>query len=209
MKQSNAAQHANEFHQSRAKEYRERYEGMRNLEWQTLVQTYAGYAAIAVAFHKASERFIDCHSAWPVRSVAMTATLIFFAAMCYLHYRIEERLITFDETYEFYVKKLHGQGEDPDPGPGTRNLGHQFFWTYDTQMILSTFTALGILAYERFSPVPVACNARWSPWLIVTMTALSLGFLGAIAIWVCGRMRLRGLLSDLRPARKAKDGCGQ
>ena len=204
VKQSEAAPDPAESRQSRAKEYRERYEGMRSLEWQTLVQTYAGYAAIGVAFQKASASFTDCNSSWVVRCFAITATLIFLVAMYYLHYRIEERLIVFDETYEFYMQELHGQPESQHSG--THNLGHQYFWTYDTQMILSSITALGILAYERFLPAP-ACNAGSSPWVIVMTTALSIGYLAAIATWIYGRIKLRGLLTELRAHRNAKEGC--
>ena len=34
----------------RADEYRNRYEGLRTLEWNTILQMYAGYAAIALTF---------------------------------------------------------------------------------------------------------------------------------------------------------------
>ena len=76
------------YYEYRIKEYGERYESMRTLEWQTLLQTYAGYGAIAVAYQKAVER---CQSAWLFQCLAMLATLVFAFAMQYLHYRIQER----------------------------------------------------------------------------------------------------------------------
>ncbi|MGA3025157.1 MAG: hypothetical protein ABSF98_10325 [Bryobacteraceae bacterium] len=175
-----------EYCRSRAKEHRERYEGMRTLEWQTLLQTYAGYAAIAVAFQNADGRF---HDALWFRCAAMWVTLVFAAAMHYLHYRIEERLITFNENYEFYVNQTRGQkGED-----GANNLGHPYFWTYDTQMLLGTLTAVGMLVYEGFPAPPAACAGGWWCQLIAVLVA----WVAAIGTWFRGRAHLDRLSREL------------
>jgi len=115
-----------EYYRSRAKEFRDRYESMRDLEWKTLLQTYTGYAAIAVAFQQADLRFNQYQ--WWVRFFAMVLTLVFFDRMHYLHYRIEERLITFDETYDHYISKTVEKGRNEDNDWGTSKLGHLYFW---------------------------------------------------------------------------------
>ncbi len=192
-KEPNAGPGPSEYFESRAKEYRERYESMRTLEWQTLLQTYAGYAAIGVAFQKADDRF---HDAWVFRCIAVGATLVFTAAMHYLHYRIEERLITFNENHRYYVNELRWQsfrGQWEDKCPGTSNLGHRYFWTYATQMLVGTLTATAMLAYESFPATPVHGDAGWWPQSAVVIFTL----LVALLMWIVERKRLGRLLTQL------------
>ncbi len=135
-----------DLYKSRAAEYLTRYENMRTLEWKVLFQVYVGYAAIAVLFARLIESF---HFHWMFRIVAMVCTLIFFVAIQYLYFRIQERLILFNETHEAYMNKVRPGSEAGLPkGLGQVALGHQYFWTYDTQLVLSTLTLTGILAYE-------------------------------------------------------------
>jgi hypothetical protein len=186
-----------EYYKSRAKEFRERYESMRTLEWQTLLQTYAGYAALAVAGQKLEEKFPGC--TWTPHVLLMSAILIFFGVMHYLHYRIEERLITFDETYLFYLKQAYGQGENKESVAPT--LGHRYFWTYDMQMTLSALTAMGLLLYEAIPPNKVVCGAGWYG-VVVLMTGL-LAVL--IVIMVVERFGRLGRLLDGRQAHLARN----
>jgi hypothetical protein len=184
------------YFESRAKEYRERYESMRTLEWQTLLQTYAGFAAIAVAFQKADERFQD---AWEFRYAAMWGTLVFAAAMQYMHYRIQERLITFNEDYDYYVRQMRGQKEDQCTG--TSALGHPYFWTYDTQMIVVALTTLGMLAYEAWPAISYDRVIYERTQLI----AIAIALVGAILIWFAGRSRLKRLHKTLEDRTSAVD----
>lgn len=179
-----------EYSRSRAKEYRERYEGMRTLEWQTLLQTYAGYAAIAVAFQSADGRF---HDAASFRYAAMWATLVFAAAMQYLLYRIQERLITFDQKYELYVNQTRGPKAHEIPD----HLGHLYFWTYDTQMILGTLTAAGLVVYEWF-PAPPAGVGRWYQLITVGVAMAA-----AIVAWSAKRVSLCRLSRELHAKASA------
>ena len=131
-----------------AKEYHDRYESMRSLEWKVIFQVYAGYAAIATVFFKLIDQF-GHH--WAFRLVALGATLGFFLAAQYLYYRIQERLIVFNETHTHYMKKIipaFNASLLNELGLGQRALGHPYFWTYETQSILSALTALGLMAYE-------------------------------------------------------------
>ena len=129
----------------RAAEYRDRYENMRNTEWKVLFQVYAGYAVIAIVFEHVNDKF---HFHLLVVSLAVLATSVFFAATQYLSFRIQERLINFNKTYDEYVRAMHSQLKIDELGPGTSLLGHKYYWTYHTQLILSILTLAGLLSYE-------------------------------------------------------------
>lgn len=159
---------------------------MRTLEWQTLLQTYAGYAAIAVAFYKIRGS-VQSHSGAAFVTEAF-ATLIFFAAMYYLHYRVQERLITFDRHYEFYAAKRHEGIDVRDTGPLADELGHSYFWTFDTQTIISALCALGLIAWQG-----VDLSIHWI-WLLVLLPILFLLF--AISLYRF-RRQLRMLMPNL------------
>ena len=176
---------AREYYAKRAEEFRLRYEAMRTLEWQTLIQTYTGYGAIIVAFQKASERFEALHTVSPFTSLAAFATLGFAIAMHYLHYRIEERLITFNENHQYYARKMH-QGSIVEDAPGTRILGHPYFWTYDIQMAISAFTVLGMMVYEC---IPAA---------VLTLKIATAVWVAAIAVWGVYREKLGRLPDKMR-----------
>lgn len=137
----------NELVKLRAAEYRDRYESMRKLEWKVIYQVYAGYAVIAAVFFKLIDQF-GHH--WAFRLLALIGTFGFFLAAQYLYYRIQERLIIFNETHTYYMKMVVPALDDPpkELGLGQRALAHQYSWTYETQSILSVFTALGLMAYE-------------------------------------------------------------
>src|SRR6185312_2476741 len=137
----------NEYYKSRAEELRARYESMRTLEWQMLLQTYAGYAGIAVAFQKADAQ-LRSHHAWLLFAAETMAILIFFAAMHYLYHRIQERLITFDISYEYYAGKRRDQANGEDAGPYWHQVKHPYFWTYDTQTLISALCALCLIGWE-------------------------------------------------------------
>ncbi|HEY6250150.1 MAG TPA: hypothetical protein VI685_09315, partial [Candidatus Angelobacter sp.] len=115
----------------RAEEYRVRYEALRTLEWNTILQIYAGYTAISLAFNyvyvQPSARF---HGSYSVALLAIIATCVFYFAGRYLSYRIQERLIRFNETQENYMHELSTALRVSPPKPGTGSLGHQYFWTY-------------------------------------------------------------------------------
>jgi hypothetical protein len=176
---------AREYYAKRAEEFRLRYEAMRTLEWQTLIQTYTGYGAIIVAFQKASERFEALHTVSPFTSLAALATLGFAVAMHYLHYRVEERLITFNENHQYYARKMH-QGSIVEDAPGTRRLGHPYFWTYDIQMGISAFTVLGMMVYESI------------PGAIPTLKIATAAWVAAIAVWGVSREKLGRLPDEMR-----------
>jgi hypothetical protein len=140
----------NDPYSLRAKEYRERYESMRTLEWQVIIQVYVGYAAIAAVFFKIKDEFSHDNA---FRIVAPIGTIMFFAAAQYLYYRIQERLIVFNESHRYFVDMAHPELGDLDDslkplGLGQDSLKHPYFWTYETQSTLSLLTVLGLLAYE-------------------------------------------------------------
>src|SRR6266700_3045167 len=98
----------NALFSSRAEEYLDRYEKIRDLEWKIVFQLYVGYAALAVAFIHLAAEFCG-HASFLV--VAMGATITFFAAVQYVYFRIQERLIVFNETHEAYIRNMR-QRED-------------------------------------------------------------------------------------------------
>jgi hypothetical protein len=163
-----------DLYKLRAAEYRDRYESMRSLEWKVLFQAYVGYAAIATVFW-------HCHKIldWQVSRMAMTVTCVFFLATQYLCFRIQERLISFNVTYENYMKELYGlAGIDLnfDPGPGTNNLSHKYFWTYDIQLLLAGITSGGLLWFENSFAVNAQCYFVSLATLMVVWVAVLRGW---------------------------------
>lgn len=156
----------NELAKSRATEYRDRYEGMRTLEWKVIFQVYAGYGVIAAVFFKLIDQF-GHH--WTFRLLSLIGTLGFFLAAQYLYYRIQERLIVFNETHAYYMKIVVPASDDPpkELGLGQRALAHPYFWTYETQSILSVLTALGLMAYEAVigRPMPKEQFYFWTMFI--------------------------------------------
>jgi preprotein translocase subunit SecG len=130
-----------ELYKLRLEESRYRYESMRNLEWRVLFQTYAGYAAITVAFsHTGTDRFLG--------RLAAIAMVIFFAATNYLYFRIQERMKSFGEAHTKNMKMIDKLLDEDGPLIAhIAPLGHKFFWTYDTQLVLSTCTLLSLQIY--------------------------------------------------------------
>lgn len=117
-----------DIHKWRADEYRSRYEGLRTLEWNTILQMYAGYAAIAVAFNYV-HGLPEFHGYRPLAWLAITGTLIFYLASRYLSYRIQERLVRFDQTQDNYAEKVSKELHIEPPKPGGSSLHHQYYWT--------------------------------------------------------------------------------
>ncbi|HEY2361987.1 MAG TPA: hypothetical protein VGK36_12780 [Candidatus Angelobacter sp.] len=136
-----------DFYKMRIQEYCDRYESMRNLEWKMLFQVYAGYTAIAVTYRyvqSGSENFDHQWISW----LGFAGTLIFYLAGRYLVYRIQERMMKFEETREAYLAEMEESFHLHKAFPGTDGLGHQFYWTHRVQLILSTLTFAGLMAYE-------------------------------------------------------------
>jgi hypothetical protein len=117
---------------------------MRELEWKILFQMYAGYAAIGIAYeHLRSKNF--AHQGL-ISSVSVGATAAFYLAARYLTYRIQERLIAFDGVRDRYFTLMHNLvGADEVPAP---RLGRPYYWTYNTQVILSTLACLCLVGYQ-------------------------------------------------------------
>ena len=165
-----------DMYKLRAEEYRKRYESMRSLEWKVLFQVYAGYAAIAVAFYRLIEGQRFDHSG-VVAGLAISATAIFYLASRYLNYRIEERLINFNETYLSYLDVMQSSLEVDKQGPGTSALGGKYYWTYRVQLILSTLTLTGLLLYEAAAGFPAQFHFAATEISVVAALALLLGWL--------------------------------
>ena len=157
-----------ELYKLRIEEYHNRYESMRALEWRLLFQVYAGYAAIAFAF-----KYLNASGEFPnsklVAWLAIFATLIFYLASRYLTYRIQERLIKFDETRERYMAESGSALHVHEPRPGTDSLGHKYYWTYHIQLILSTLTLAGLLAYEAAKG---SLMGLWAGFVLITSLAV-------------------------------------
>src|ERR1700682_1024442 len=163
-----------EVYKLRAAEFGERYESMREREWQLLLQAYAGYAAIAIAFHYLQDK--PLYQGWLLSQLAMATTLFFFLATQYMLFRIQERLINFNENYDTYVNAIHRLKNVPILGAGTSSLRHQYFWTYDTQVLLSLLVLSGLLTYEAAAIVPLA-KIRWmiTPFLFIVAGGILAG----------------------------------
>ena len=164
----------------RAEEYLARYESMRSLEWKIVFEIYAGYAAIATVFTKLLNDF-HCYRSFPV--LAMVTTFIFFAAIQYLYFRIQERLIVFNESHEACMRVArsgekngnHVESFLKEKRLGQDSLKHQYFWTYDVQLFISTIASAGLLAYQfrrviDYEPRAV-CQHPWSRlfWLFLDL----------------------------------------
>lgn len=138
-----------DLYKLRAEEYRSRYESMRALEWNTLLQVYAGYGAIALSYGHLAELFKDdSFHIGVISSIAMAGTICFYCAGRYMTYRIQERLMRFNGVYGQYMKAMH-DSLDLDILEVSPPLKHRYFWTYHAQLLLSTATLTGLLLYEE------------------------------------------------------------
>ena len=151
-----------DLYKLRAQEYCGRYEDARDVEWKTLFQVYAAYAGLAIAFRYAFQEGGAAHPKL-ISSLAIGATLIFYGASRYLNYRVQERLITFNETRENYLAQLDAAFHIPKATPGTDDLGDRYFWTFRTHLVLSTLTFVSLLGYETSKGL--VNNAP--PWVIL------------------------------------------
>jgi hypothetical protein len=130
-----------------------------------------GYAAIATVF-------FHLQNHWQVSRMAMAVTFVFFLATQYLCFRIQERLISFNVTYENWMKELYTLAEinqDFDPAPGTKGLSHKYFWTYDIQLLLAGITSGGLLWYEKSFAVDGQCYFVTLATLMVVCVAILRG----------------------------------
>jgi len=156
----------------RADEFRDRYESMRTLEWNIIFQTYAGYAAIAVAFKYIRSESPDQKL---VSVLAMLGTTILYLASRYLAFRIQERLLRFDQIRDNYMDQLHSALHIPPPAPDVKSLGHPYYWTYDSQLVLSTVTFVGLLAYEARAVLVSAVEAGVLAFGLIAMVLIIAG----------------------------------
>jgi hypothetical protein len=134
-----------ELYKSRVEEYRGRYESMRELEWKILFQMYAGYAAIGVVYEHLRKAGTPASSQGLLSLLAIGATVAFYAAARYLTYRIQERLIVFDAARIDYLRAMHESLAAAAIPLGS--LGSTYYWTYHTQLILSTLACLALIGY--------------------------------------------------------------
>jgi hypothetical protein len=108
---------------------------------------------IAVAF-KYLHREENFQHPQLISLLAVAGTIVFYIAGRYLSFRIQERMIFFDKKYQSYIEEIHvlfGVGER---GPDWAFVGHQYYWTYHTQLTLGTLTFFGLVAYEAGSGLP-------------------------------------------------------
>lgn len=153
----------------RAEEFRERYESMRTLEWNIILQTYAGYAAIALAFKYMQTRPFD-QAAMTVLAVAVTFVL--YVVSRYLTFHVQERLLMFDKIYGRYVSELDCVFHVPDHHELTTLLAGKYFWTYRSQLILSMTTFLVLLAYEGANYISFASLRGFEFFVLLAVSSV-------------------------------------
>ena len=162
-----------ELYKVRAEEYRGRYESMRELEWKILFQMYAGYAAIGIIYdhlRKTGSATIDQSSlSW----LAILAAVAFYAAARYLTYRIEERLIAFDACRLDYLSAMHASLTVDEIALGP--LGSTYYWSYHTQLTLSTLACLAVIGYAATQGLSAAFPTL-TMTIIVTLFLVGLRF---------------------------------
>lgn len=88
----------------RAEDFARNFESLRGVEWRIVFQLYAGYAAVALAFHLLSEKY---HGNSVLIAAAVTAYTILFVTALYLSLRIQERLHSIRYNANKYLDELH------------------------------------------------------------------------------------------------------
>jgi hypothetical protein len=144
-----------DLYKLRAEEYLGRYESMRVLEWKILFQMYGGYAAIALAYDHLQTKNSDNQIL--LACFAIFATLAFYSAARYLTFRIQERLISFDNARRAYLKQMHALLQTSEIP--MKPLGHRFHWSYHTQLLLSTLTCFCLVSYASTRGLPITVSA--------------------------------------------------
>lgn len=95
-----------EYHHALAEDYAQNFHSLRAVEWQVAFQAYAGYAAIAVAYHSllpAAPLKPSAIIGW----VAIAAALLVFLVTLYTACRVLERLHNTRRRQQEHLKALH------------------------------------------------------------------------------------------------------
>jgi hypothetical protein len=102
--------------------------------------------------------------------------MIFYAASRYLAYRIQERMIRFERTRDTYFREMESAYHIHKAIAGTDGLGHQFYWTYRVQLVLSTLVLAGLTAYELAKGSGVPAKAILVSIALIFSACLILGW---------------------------------
>jgi hypothetical protein len=169
-----------DLYKMRAEEYEKRYEDMRDYEWKLLLQVYAGYAAMVIAFTyltkgDGSSPLQGHVDSTPLAVIFMGITIVFFSLTCYMTNRVQERLIRFDGLRLEYIKKIHSILIKPEI---ETELFHRdrYFWTFRTQSATNLFVCLAVLSYEFAVGFPPDSNMRlWTRMPVIMALYLLFG----------------------------------
>ena len=130
----------------RSEDFARNFHSLREVEWHTTYQTYAGYAAVALAYWQ-------LRPTYPSPGYLMWAgvglLVLLFCTTLYLSLRHQERLHYTRDMQNEYLDMLH---KALDLKPAERPLPkHQKWYAFAVQTILSAAAALTIAAYILLS----------------------------------------------------------
>jgi hypothetical protein len=133
-----------EFLTLRSEDFARNFHSLREVEWHTTYQEFAGFAAIAVAFDQV-------HKAYPITSAiaGVLLVLLLFCTGVYLARRIQERLHYTRDMQNAYLNQLHVALDVPVlPTPSaTREPLHHRQYSFAVQMVLKATIATTVMAY--------------------------------------------------------------
>lgn len=136
-----------ELYKLMAQDFADRFESMRKLEWQTTFQVYAGYGALGVVSSHLYDK-LPGSRALGVAGILVVGVL--WGCTFYVSLRIQERLRYTRDMQNVYLDKLHevmNISKLARPA-ATPELKHQYRWAWRAQTVLSSTTALGLIAYQ-------------------------------------------------------------
>ncbi len=137
-----------ELLQLRAEDFARNFHSLREIEWHTTYQAFAGYAAIVLAVEH-----IPLPNQNLMRILGVAATLILLICTLYLSRRIQERLHFTRIMQNAYFKKLHTALDVPElPLPAkTPGLIDSRNYAFAVQTILNCTVAVFIVVYMLVS----------------------------------------------------------
>lgn len=132
-------------------DFAQNFESLRRIEWRLAYQSYAGYAAIALAYSALRTEYAGS----PLLAVGATAaTLLLFITTLYASYRVQERLHYTRGMQNLYLKQLHGSAaprleEDKDllEKEKIKKPGGEKWWAFKAQLTISIGWLVGLVTY--------------------------------------------------------------
>lgn len=156
-----------EYHLARAEDYAQNFHSLRAVEWQVAFQAYAGYAAIAVAYHSLLP-MAPLNPSTLIGWVAIAAALLVFLVTLYTACRVLERMHNTRRRQQEHLDEMYASvypysvaTESPKADAKAKAGGafwlkphtepiHAKWYAFASQTTISAFWLAGITSYVLY-----------------------------------------------------------